>query len=120
MSAGEPTAGGLFGRIAGRLGDDAAAGPSSAAAPSFSMADLVSLPAEEAALARFVLRATEPPTVEQAATGLQWAVDEVHRVIDLLSAAGAVELVDGVLRPAGSWRIQRRQPAGIWSRLADL
>ena len=55
MSANEPTAGGLFGRIAGRLGDDAAAGPSSAAAPSFSMADLVSLPAEEAALARFVL-----------------------------------------------------------------
>lgn len=76
--------------------------------------------AEEAALARFVLRATEPPTVEQAATGLQWAVDEVHRVIGLLSAAGAVELVGGVLRPAGSWRIQRRQPAGIWSRLADL
>jgi hypothetical protein len=120
MSASEPTASGLFGRIAGRLGDYVAAGPSSAAAPSFSMADLVSLPAEEAALARFVLRATEPPTVEQAATGLQWAIDEVHRVIGLLSAAGAVDLVDGVLRPAGSWRIQRRQPAGIWSRLADL
>ncbi|CAB4888605.1 unannotated protein [freshwater metagenome] len=120
MSAGEPTAGGLFGRIAGRLGDDAVAGTNAPDGPSFSMADLVLLPAEEAALARFVLRADEPPTVEHAAAGLQWAIDEVHRVIGRLSEVGAVELADGVLRPAGSWRIQRRQPAGIWSRLADL
>jgi len=119
--SGDPRpSGGLLGRIADRISEgDGAAALAGEAGETFSMLDMVGLPDDQAELARHVLRARQRPTVESAATDLGWSVDEVGRVLALLADRGALVVTDGEIRP-GAWRVQRRPPDGLWSRLADL
>ncbi len=112
--------GGLFDQIRGRLEDDSARDEASSKQPSFSMADLVTLPEDQASLARFILRATTYPTVDEVAVALDWPVENVSRVSEQLIERGAIKLNDGRLQPASAWRIQRPKADGIWSRLGDL
>jgi len=107
---------GLFKRLSAQI-NEAEGTPSESP---FTMAELLDLPDIEIKIARTVMRAEQPMSVEDLAAALDIATPAVVAAVGSLSLRGLVETADGVVRMASVRRSRRIEPGGIFGRLGDL